>query len=440
MTMVVRKERFKVLQTRRPISSQIVSNITVPRFFCVKQNFKCNSIIPADIPRIIKQVLEQDMIGSTIRKGMKIAITVGSRGIANLPVLVKSIVDYVKSREGLPFVIPAMGSHGSATAEGQLSLLEAYGITEEYIGCPIISSMDVVCLGKTVDGKDVYIDKNAATSDGIIVFCRIKPHTAFRGDYESGIMKMMAIGLGKQKGAEACHESGFNALGRNIEEFGRIVLNHAPILFAVPIIENAFEETEQIYAIKADDIIVEEPKLLKEAYSLMPRLWEDNCDVLVVDSIGKNYSGDGMDPNITGTFSTPYATGGIKSQRVCILDLSDETHGNGVGIGMAHVTTQRAVNKLDLDSMYANVITSTVLGGVKIPLIMDSDRRAIQACIQTCSGIDKMNPKIIRIPNSMHISRIWLSEAFYEEVKSNPNYSIQSEPVFLNFNDDGDLW
>jgi hypothetical protein len=229
-------------------------------------------------------------------------------------------------------------------------------------------------------------------------------------------------------------------LGKSVELFGRTVLKHAPILFAVPVIENAFDETERILAIPAESIIEEEPKLLREAYGLMARLFEDSCDVLLVDRIGKNYSGDGMDPNITGTFSTPYAQGGIQAQRVCVLDLSDETHGNGVGVGMANVTTQRAVDKLELDAMYANVITSTVLGGVRIPLVMESDREAIQVCIQTCTEIDKEKVRIIRIPNSRDVSHIMMSEVYYNEIASNPRYTIESEPEYLEFDEDGDLW
>lgn len=424
----------------RPVSSRLVSQTPIPRFFSVRQNFARNSLDIKAIPSLIQQEIANEGIGDRIRVGMNIAITVGSRGIDNLNVIVRSMVEEVVARGAYPFIVPAMGSHGSASEEGQRELLAGYGITEEFLGCPIRSSMEVVCIGKTEDGRSVYIDKHAAGADGIILFNRIKPHTAFRGPYESGIMKMMAIGLGNQQGAEACHEQGFRTLGKNIELFGKAVLKHAAILFAVAVIENAFDETERVVAIGAESIAQREPELLQEAYALMPHLHESSCDVLIVDKIGKNYSGDGMDPNITGTFSTPYAQGGIQAQRVCVLDLSDETHGNGVGVGMANVTTQRAVDKLDLDSMYSNVITSTVLGGVRIPLVMESDREAIQVCIQTCTEIDRTNIRIIRIPNSMHVSRIMMSEAYYEAARANPFYTIESEPAFLGFDRNGDLW
>lgn len=425
---------------KRPMSSQLVQHTSIPRFFGVRQNFDRDSMDPLEIPLVVQKVISQKGIGNRVLPGMKVAVTVGSRGINNLPIIVKSIVEEVFARGAFPFIVPAMGSHGSSTAEGQRKLIEGYGVTEAYLGCPILSSMEVVCIGKTDDGRDAFIDKYAFSADGIILFNRVKPHTAFRGPYESGIMKMMAIGLGNQHGAEACHEMGFRTMGRNVELFGKAILKNAPILFAVPVIENAFDETQRILAIGAESIIEEEPKLLQEAYSLMPKLYEEYCDVLIVDKIGKNYSGDGMDPNITGTFSTPYAEGGICAQRVCVLDLSDETHGNGVGIGMANVTTQRAVDKLDIDSMYSNVITSTVLGGVRIPLTMENDREAIQVCIQTCNEIDRKKVRIIRIPNSMHISRILMSEIYYDEVRSNSFYTVESEPEFLEFDAEGNLW
>ena len=371
---------------------------------------------------------------------MRIAITAGSRGIANVALTTKCIADFVKSRGAHPFIVPAMGSHGGATAEGQRAILEGYGIVEDYVGCPIISSMEVKKIGVNDEGGDVYIDKNAAEADGIILGCRVKPHTAFRGPYESGMMKMMAIGLGKQFGAEKCHEAGFKNMAKNVPLYGRCILKNAPILFGVPTIENAFDETCKIVAVAAEDIDKEEPELLKEAFSYMPKILVDSCDVLIVDYIGKNFSGDGMDPNITGTFCTPYATGGIDAQRVAVLDLSPETHGNGIGLGYSSATTKRVFNKLDLASMYPNAITCTVLGGVRIPIVMESDRETIQVCIKSCNEIDKSNPRVVRIPNSLHLEHIMLSEAYWNEAQSNPNMVVESEPEYLPFDEDGNLW
>ncbi len=424
----------------RQFVADMVSGQKLPKMFRVKQKFPRQRIAVEEIPGIIEHLLSAEKFASKVKPGMRIAITAGSRGVANVALTTKCIADFVKKQGATPFIVPSMGSHGGATAEGQREILEGYGITEEYVGCPIISSMEVKNIGLTEDGREVFIDKHAAEADGIIIGCRIKPHTAFRGPYESGIMKMMAIGLGKQYGAQVCHEAGFKNMAKNVPMFGKAIIQNAPILFAVPTIENAYDETSKITAVNADEIEEKEPGLLKEAFANMPRILVDSCDVLVVDQIGKNFSGDGMDPNITGTFCTPYATGGIDAQRVCVLDLSPETHGNGIGLGYSSATTKRVFDKLDLAAMYPNAITCTVLGGVRIPIVMESDREAIQVCVQTCNEIDKENPRIVRIPNSLHIDHIMLSEAYYEEIKENPDIEIESEPAYLPFDDDGNLW
>lgn len=424
----------------RPVVAELVKDTCVPKMFRVKQVFPRPKIEKEEIPGLIKNLLSQEKFASRVKPGMRIAITAGSRGVANVALTTRCIADFVKSRGALPFVVPAMGSHGGATAEGQKALLAGYGVTEEYVGCPVLSSMEVKKIGVNEEGGDVYIDKNAAEADGIILGCRIKPHTAFRGPYESGMMKMMAIGLGKQYGAEVCHEAGFKNMAKNVPLFGKCIIQNAPVLFAVPTIENAFDETCRILAVAAEDIEEQEPGLLKEAFSYMPRILVDSCDVLIVDQIGKNFSGDGMDPNITGTFCTPYASGGIDSQRVAVLDLSPETHGNGLGIGLASATTKRVYDQLDLAAMYPNAITCTVLTGVRIPLVMESDKETIQVCIKSCNEIDKKNPRVVRIPNSLHLEHIMLSEAYLDEIRGNPNLMIESEPEYLPFDENGNLW
>ena len=424
----------------RPFVANLVKDVTVPKMFRVRQIFPRNKIEPEEIPDIIKKLLSEEKFSSQIKPGMKIAITAGSRGIANNALTTKCIADFIKSKGAQPFVVPAMGSHGGSTAAGQREILRGYGITEEYLQCPILSSMEVKKIGVNEEGTDVYIDKYAAESDGIVIGCRIKPHTAFRGPYESGIMKMMAIGLGKQYGAQVCHEAGFKHMAKNVPLFGKAIIRHAPVLFAVPTIENAYDETCKIVAVNADEIEEMEPVLLKEAASYMARILVDSCDVLIVDEIGKNYSGDGMDPNITGTFCSPYASGGIAAQRVAVLDLSKETHGNGIGLGFSSATTKRVFDKLDLASMYPNAITCTVLGGVRIPIIMESDKEAIQVCIKSCNEIDKTRPRVVRIPNSLHLEHIMLSEDYLEEIKGMETIEIESEPMDLPFDEDGMLW
>ncbi len=424
----------------RPLVRKLVEDTFLPKMFKVRQAFPRTRVEVADIPNLVDSLLAPQAFSGKIRPGMRIAITASSRGIANQALIIKSIAAFVKKMNAHPFVVPAMGSHGGATAEGQREVLVQYGITEEYIGCPILSSMEVTKVGVNEEGMDVFIDKHAAAADGIIVNCRIKPHTAFRGPYESGIMKMMAIGLGKQYGAEVCHEAGFKNMAKYVPMFGRVILRNAPILFAVAAIENAYDETSEIHAVNADEIEDREPVLLQRAFGNMPRILVDSCDVLIVDQIGKNFSGDGMDPNITGTFCTPYASGGIAAQRVCVLDLSPETHGNGIGLGYASVTTSRVFKQLDFTSMYPNAITCTVLGGVRIPIVMESDKDAIQVCVRTCNEIDKASPRIVRIPNSLHIEHIELSESYLQEVSLHPQLSVESEPEPFPFDDYGNLW
>lgn len=432
----MQKEIFK---QKREAVSKIVEQTYIPKMFRVKQIFPKENIDRTEINATLKKLLEKEEIYSRIKPGMKIAITASSRGIANANIIMKSIVDFIKERQAHPFIVPAMGSHGGATADGQRKILKDYGISEETMGCPIYSSMETIKIGTNEEGVDVYIDKHAAEADGIIINCRIKPHTLFRGEYESGIMKMMAIGLGKQYGAEICHSAGVENLAKNILLFGKCVLKNAPILFAVSTVDNAFEQTYKLWVIPSEKIEKEEPKILKQAFEQMAKILIDSCDVLIVDEIGKNFSGDGMDPNVTGTFATKYANGGINAQRVAVLNISEYSHGNGLGIGYANATTQRLVDKLDLTAMYLNAITSTVLQGVAIPIIMKNDKETIQVCLKSCTNINRNNPRVVRISNTLELEEIWLSEAYWEEIQNKDNISIETKPEELKFTDEGNL-
>lgn len=423
------------------VVSQLLAGVPIPPMFRARQLFPQEHIQPADIPAAVMEQLDREPFRSKVRPGMEIAITAGSRGIANVDIITRAVVDFVKSRGAVPFIVPAMGSHGGATAEGQLEILAGYGITPDTMGCEIRSSMEVVELGTSDTGMPVYMDKNAYHADGIILSCRLKPHNAFRGPYESGPCKMMTVGLGKQKGAERVHAEGMGKIGQNIPSMARVALEKAPILFAIPCLENAYDQTWKLEAIDKDDILEREPELLKEAFAHMPSLLVGACDVLIVDETGKNYSGTGVDPNITGTFSTEYAHGGVKVQRTCFLDLSEASHGNSLGVGLANVITKRFFDKIDPEMMYPNCITSTVLTSARIPCVVATDKEAIQMCIRTCNGIDQSNPRIIRIPNSLHIGEIMLSQAYYADVKAGkwPGLEAVSEPEALRFDPEGAL-
>lgn len=421
--------------------SNLLKDTPIPKMFHARQTFPSDRIAPEDIPAVVFEQLGQERFASLIQPGMNIAITAGSRGIRNVDIITKAIVDFVKSRGAKPFIVPAMGSHGGATAEGQLEILAGYNITPESMGCPIKSSMEVVELGYSERNRRVAIDKNAYEADGIIVSCRLKPHNAFRGPYESGPCKMMTVGLGKQVGASVVHGDGMDVIAQNIPTMAKVVLEKAKILLAIPCIENAYDETCRIEAILAKDILAREPELLKYAFTNMPKLIVGETDVLIVDEVGKNFSGTGVDPNITGTFSTPYATGGIKVQRTCFLNLSEESHGNALGCGLASAITKKIFDDMDIEKMYPNCITSTVLASARIPCVVSSDKEAIQICVRTCNKIDREKARMVRIPNSLHIGEIMLSESYYEDVRAGkyPGVEALDEPAELQFDENGNL-
>lgn len=421
--------------------SQLLKDTPIPKMFRARQTFPNEKITPEEIPAVVFEQLSQEKFASRIQPGMNIAITAGSRGIRNVDVITKAIVDFVKSRGAEPFIVPAMGSHGGATAEGQLEILAGYNITPETMGCPIKSSMEVVELGYSERGRRVAIDKNAYEADGIIVSCRLKPHNAFRGPYESGPCKMMTVGLGKQVGASVVHSDGMDVIAENIPTMAKVVLEKAKILLAIPCMENAYDETCRIEAIAAEEILTREPELLTYAFKNMPKLIVGETDVLVVDEVGKNFSGTGVDPNITGTFSTPYASGGIKVQRTCFLNLSEESHGNALGCGLASAITKKIFDDMDIEKMYPNCITSTVLASARIPCVVANDKEAIQICIRTCNRIDQEHVRMVRIPNSLHIGDIMLSEAYYEAVKNGeyPGVEAMGVPEELVFDENGNL-
>lgn len=416
--------------------SDILKSIYLPRMVRVRQTF--DNTVVQDVPGEIWGQLGNGFPHG-IHKGMRIAITCGSRGIANLPVIMQAIVDFCKEQGAEPFLIPAMGSHGGATAEGQRAVLTALGVTEETCGCPIYSSMETQVIAQTPEGYPVQIEKNAAQADGIIVVNRIKPHPVFVAPYESGLMKMMTIGLGKQKQAEYVHQMGFDQFHRLIPLFGNAILDHANILFGLAIIENAYDQTNRIVALTPDGIRKEEPGLLLDAKAKMPRLLPGSADVLVVDRMGKDISGDGMDPNITGRFCQ-YYTGkpNFTAKRVVVLDLTDATHGNFIGIEAADVTTQRVLDKADTDETYPNSLTSC--GNQHMPMHMKNDKAAIQCAVKISTGIDLNNLRIIRIPDTLHVIDIMVSESMLPELAGRSDIQVVSEPEEWPFDAAGNLW
>lgn len=419
------------------ILQDLLKDIPLPKMAKVKQHFDDTKV--ENLEQVLKEKLKQDHIQQKVKPGMEIAIAVGSRGMDRLVDITAATVQYLKDLGATPFIVPSMGSHGGATAEGQREVLAHLGVTEESVKAEIRSSMEVVKLGELPNGLPVYIDKYASKADGIVVINRIKPHTAFRGPVESGIMKMISIGLGKQKGAEACHQLGFKYMAENVPAMAKMMMEKTPILFGVATLENAFDKVARVEVLAAEEVEEKEPGLQALAKQLLPKLFFEQLDVLVIDQIGKNISGDGMDPNITGRYPTPYAHGGPDVNKMVVLDLTHETEGNANGVGTADFTTQRLVDKMDLEFTYANGLTSTVCAPTKIATTLPNDKEAIQAAIKTCNILDFTKVKMVRIKNTLEISEIEVSEALLEHVKQHPQLEQSSDLLDLPFNENGNL-
>lgn len=422
------------------VVTALADTVALPRMVKVRQKLDHTNIPREEIPEKVRQELLQCGMAQRIHKGNSIAITCGSRGVANIALIIKAIVEFVKEAGGEPFVFPAMGSHGGATAEGQREILTGYGVTEEYLGCPIRATMEVDQLGQIPDGMPVFIDRHAHAADGIILCGRVKAHTAFRGPYESGIMKMAVIGMGKQHGAQTVHRDGFKALGEMLPVIGKVILDNAKVLGALALVENAFDETCIISGMLKEEIMEKEPPLLKRSKEFLGKIFFDDIDVLVVDRIGKDISGDGMDPNITGRFAVPYVKGEKNVQHIAVLDLTEETHGNCNGLGLADVTTKRLVDKIDVDCTFPNVVTSTVLCTPKIPLFTHSDKSCIQIALRTCNYIDRAHPRIVRIRDTMNLEQIEISEAMLPEAEASQHVEVLTQPEDWKFNEEGNLW
>ena len=370
---------------------------------------------------------------------MRVVLTGSSRQIHNMPEILRELASFVRAQGGEPWIIPAMGSHGGATDEGQRQILESYGITEEFCGCPIFSSMETVRVVELPNGDEVRVDKFAHEADAVIVVGRIKAHTAFRGPYESGLIKMMAIGMGKRAGADSLHREGFGKMGERLPEYARVVFDSCNIIFGVAPIENEFDETCRVEVIPAEEIFDREPELLLYAKSRLPRILIPETDILMVREIGKNFSGSGMDPNVTGTFGTPYATGGIRKQRTVVLDISPESHGSYIGLGKADVSTKRVFEKLDTNATYFNMITSTVLNVGKIPMILEDDKLALQTAVKTLTQVDRDHIRLVYIKNTLSLENIIVSEALAEEIRGREDMEVLEEPRPLRFDERGTL-
>ena len=394
-----------------------------------------------DVSRAVAEQWERDGIGSSVRPGMEVAIGVGSRGIAELPSLVRAVARCVREAGASPFIVPAMGSHGGATAEGQTAILSSLGVTEDRCEAPIRSSMEVVELGRTDRGTPVFLDALAARADGVIPVARVKAHTDFRGTVESGLLKMCAIGLGKHDAARALHGLGVPGIRDHMVDVGRGVAESGHVLFGLAIVENAYDEPAIVEAVPPGEFPARDAALLETYKEWMPRLPVEDVDVLVVDRMGKNYSGTGMDTNVIGRLrilgeEEPPAP---RVKYVVVSDLSEESHGNALGIGLADIATERLLARIDYGATYENILTSTFLERAKVPLIRPHDRAAIEAAIRCNWGVAPEDTRLVRIPNTLHLDVLQVSTALVDEVVAHGEAEVAGDPFPLPFGDDGYL-
>jgi hypothetical protein len=411
-----------------------------PNMYRIRQTI--DAPVVDNIEEAVSRELDSIQIPSLIKQGARIAITAGSRGIANIDTVLRQLVRILKEHSAQPFLIPAMGSHGGGTAEGQLEILESLNITEGSVGAPIFSSMEVVEIGKSSYGFPVLVDKKAAEADGIVVVNRIKPHTEFEGPIESGLIKMMAIGMGNHKGCIQVHKQTVKYGYRKvIPEIGRIILEKLPILFGLAMMENVYDQTALIRALLPSQFLAEEKRLLAEAKRLMARLPFDKIDVLIVDEMGKNISGTGIDTNIVGRimFIGEQEPESPKITRIVVLDLTEETHGSAVGIGLADYTTNRLVDKTDHFATAINCIAANTPEKGRVPIALKTDREAVEAALESIGPVDPEEARVVHIKNTLEIAEFDVSEALLGEIEGRENLTTASESGTLSFDSEGKI-
>ena len=396
-----------------------------------------------DIPSAIEMELTTAGFGENLKPGARIAIGVGSRGIANIASIVRSVVDYWKSRGFSPFLFPAMGSHGAATAEGQADVLAHYGIVEATMGCPVVSSLEVTPLGSTPDGIEAFMDKNAHDSDGVFLIGRVKWHTDFAGKIESGLFKMMAIGLGKFAGAQRYHTFAYRlGLEHVIRSIGRQVLKSGKILGGLAILEDANHHTGQLTAVRVEQMEQKEEELLALVKSWMGRIPVNEVDILIIDEIGKTYSGAGMDTKVVnrgvnGEYN-PWDTA-PRIHRIFLRGLSNKSYGNGVGLGMADVINDRLLKVIDWTPTQINSLTASTPAAIRTPAHFPTDKMCLEKFWPTVGKFKQEDVTLAWIANSMELANLRLSENLRPEIEANPMLTIEGAAEELDFDESGNL-
>ncbi|HTU24940.1 MAG TPA: lactate racemase domain-containing protein [Pirellulales bacterium] len=419
----------------------IQATMQIPQVFRIRQQFPRVQV--DDVASEVRNQLAGLKLEEKIKPGQSVAITAGSRGIANIHLIVRAAVQYFQSLGAKPFIVPSMGSHAGATAEGQQRMIESFGITEAFCGCPIRASMETVVVCETAQGFPIYFDRQAFTADHVLVCGRVKPHTDFAGEIESGLMKMMLIGLGNHDGAKIYHRAFQDyTFSEIVESVGRIVLARCPIVAGLAIVENGYEETAKIEAVLPADFLTREKALLVLARELLPRLPLDRLDLLVVDEMGKNVSGTGMDTNVIGRkFNESEALPDEfpKVRRIAVRGLTEATHGNALGIGMAEFCTRRLFSQIDFRSLTINCLTSGRMACAKVPLAFDNDRQMIEAALSTVGLVEPAQSRILWIRNTRELLELECSAVLLDEMRAHENVEVVSGLRDFPFEDSGDL-
>ena len=412
-----------------------------PRMLRIRQKFDAPRV--TDIPAEVERQLATLKLQAKIKPGQTVAITAGSRGIANIAVIIKAAVQHFQKLGAQPFIVPAMGSHGGGTAEGQREIIEGYGVTEEYCGCPIKASMETVIVAETPQGIPVHFDKHASQADHVFVCGRVKPHTNFVGDIESGLHKMMLIGLGKHNGAKIYHRAimdySWIEIVRSVAD---AVIRNCKVVAGLGIVENAYDETGLIAAVAPEEFFQREKELLVLAKQWLPRLPFRQVHLLIIDEIGKNISGTGMDTNVIGRkYNDHRATDrdDTSVRTIFVRGLTEATHGNACGIGIAEFTNTRTVNSIDRRITAINSITGGHAPAAAIPIWYDTDREVVENALTTIGLATSERAKVIQIPDTLHLAEVLVSEAYLPEIQQRPDLEIISEPQDLQFDAAGNL-
>ena len=412
--------------------------MTLPRWRPICQRFPHRGL--TDSGAVAREQISRQEVAQRIRPGMRVAVGVGSRGIKDLLPIVRATIAGLRDLGAEPFVVPAMGSHGGATVEGQVQLLAEYGITEPGVGAPIRASMETVELGQALDGVRVFFDRIAyAEADAVVPVARIKPHTDFRGEVESGLHKMLAIGFGKHRGASYLHSFGFVRFHEVVPSLGQFVLEKVPVPFGIAIVEDSYEDAAIVEAVPRERFAERERELLIQARAWLPRLPFASADVLLIQEIGKNISGAGMDPNVVGRYSLPSIPRDVDYRRIVVMHLTEESHGNAAGIGFADIITRRCADRVDWHKTYVNQVTSNVIEGAKQPLVASTDREALAIAIRTIPRLDPERTRLAWIRNTLELSRLWVSEPLWDEIAARPDVEPEGDWQPVTFDAAGAL-